>query len=178
MSGKANVDLATGEQYTAKNIIIYKIRNYTLNDGEGKGRQELDNIGSGEGYFVTGGYVIPITWEKSSHSEQTVYKTNVGKSTLLNNLVGEKIAITTTKTQTTRTAIKAIVNRDNSQIIFIDTPGIHTPKNKLGQTMIETTWKTIPDVDILLYIIDTTAREIRKEDKLILNKLKEKNKPF
>ena len=103
-------------------------------------------------------------------------KTNVGKSTLLNNLVGEKIAITTPKTQTTRTAIKAIVNRDNSQIIFIDTPGIHTPKNKLGQTMIETTWKTIPDVDILLYIKDTTAREIRKEDKLILNKLKEKNK--
>lgn len=103
-------------------------------------------------------------------------KTNVGKSTLLNNLVGEKIAITTPKTQTTRTAIKAIVNRKNAQIIFIDTPGIHTPKNKLGQTMIETTWKTIPDVDILLYIIDTTSKDIRKEDQIILNKLKEKNK--
>ena len=84
MSGKANVDLATGEQYTAKNIIIYKIRNYTLNDGEGKGRQELDNIGSGEGYFVTGGYVIPITWEKSSHSEQTVYKYENGEELKVN----------------------------------------------------------------------------------------------
>ncbi len=103
-------------------------------------------------------------------------KTNVGKSTLLNNLVGEKIAITTPKTQTTRTAIKAIVNRENSQIIFIDTPGIHTPKTKLGQTMIETAWKTIPDVDVLLYIIDATSKEIRKEDRIILEKLKEKNK--
>lgn len=58
-------------------------------------------------------------------------KTNVGKSTLLNALVGEKVAITTSKSQTTRTAIRAIVNRKNSQIIFIDTPGIHKPKNKL-----------------------------------------------
>lgn len=103
-------------------------------------------------------------------------KTNVGKSTLLNNLVGEKIAITTPKTQTTRTAIKAIVNRENSQIIFIDTPGIHTPKTKLGQTMIETTWKTIPDVDVLLYIIDATQKEKSKEDKSVIKKLKEKNK--
>ena len=84
MSGKANVDLVTGEQYTAKNIIIYKVRNYTLNDGEGKGRQELDNIGSGEGYFVTGGYVIPITWEKTSHSGQTVYKYENGEELKVN----------------------------------------------------------------------------------------------
>ena len=60
-----------------------------------------------------------------------VGRTNVGKSTLLNCLVEEKVAITTSKAQTTRTAIKAIVNRENSQIIFIDTPGIHKPKNKL-----------------------------------------------
>ncbi len=58
-------------------------------------------------------------------------RTNVGKSTLINSLVGEKVAITTDKRQTTRTAIKAIVNRENSQIIFIDTPGIHKPKTKL-----------------------------------------------
>ena len=67
-------------------------------------------------------------------------KTNVGKSTLLNTLVQDKVAIATPKSQTTRTAIKAIVNRENSQIIFIDTPGIHKPKNKLGNVMITTSW--------------------------------------
>lgn len=84
MSGKANVDLVTGEQYTAKNIIIYKVKNYTLNDGENKGRQDLDNIGSGSGYLVTGGYVVPITWEKASHSEQTVYKYTNGQEIKVN----------------------------------------------------------------------------------------------
>ncbi len=74
MSGKANVDLETGEQYTAKNIIVYSVSNYTINDGENKGRQELNNIGSGSGYYITDGYAVPITWEKTSHSGQTVYK--------------------------------------------------------------------------------------------------------
>ena len=84
MSGKPNVDLVTGEQYTAKNIIIYKVGNYTLNDGEGKGRQELENIGNGTGYLVTGGYVVPITWEKNSHSAQTVYKYTNGQKITVN----------------------------------------------------------------------------------------------
>jgi len=84
MSNKPNVDLETGEQYTAKNIIIYKVRNYTLNDGENKGRQELDNIGSGSGYLVTEGYVVPITWEKTSHSGQTVYKYENGEEIVVN----------------------------------------------------------------------------------------------
>ena len=57
-----------------------------------------------------------------------------GKSTLINNLVKEKVSVITHKVQTTRTAIKAIVNRDNSQIIFIDTPGIHKPKSKLRKS--------------------------------------------
>lgn len=103
-------------------------------------------------------------------------RTNVGKSTLINSLVGEKVAITANKSQTTRTAIKAIVNRDNSQIIFIDTPGIHKPKTKLGETMNETAWGTLPDVDILLFIIEATSNKIGKGDSLILEKIKESNK--
>ena len=84
MSGKANVDLETGEQYTAKNIIVYKVKNYTLNDGENKGRQDLDNIGSGSGYYISCGYAIPITWEKTSHSGQTVYKYANGEEIVVN----------------------------------------------------------------------------------------------
>ena len=73
-------------------------------------------------------------------------RTNVGKSTLINKLVGEKVAITVNKSQTTRTAIRAIVNRENSQIIFIDTPGVHKPKTKLGETMLETAYEIAEDV--------------------------------
>ncbi|MGN1310237.1 MAG: GTPase Era [Clostridia bacterium] len=103
-------------------------------------------------------------------------RTNSGKSTLLNALVGEKVAITTSKTQTTRTAIKAIVNRKNSQMIFIDTPGIHKPKTKLGNTMIETAWGTISNVDIILFLIDGTLGKIGKGDKVVLDKIKESKK--
>ncbi len=84
MAGKPNIDLATGEQYTAKNIIVYKVSNYTLNDKENKGRQELNNIGSGTGYYITNGYSVPITWEKSTHSGQTVYKYESGEEITVN----------------------------------------------------------------------------------------------
>ena len=103
-------------------------------------------------------------------------RTNVGKSTLLNALVGEQVAITTNKPQTTRTAIKAIVNRDNSQIVFIDTPGIHKPKSKLGGVLNETAFQSILDVDFVLFLIEADSKEIGKGDSLILDKLKESNK--
>ena len=100
-------------------------------------------------------------------------RTNVGKSTLLNSLVGEKVAIMANKPQTTRTAIRAIVNRPNSQIIFIDTPGIHKPKTKLGQTMVETAFGTVSEVDVIVFIIEATSEEIGRGDRLILDKIKE-----
>lgn len=74
VNGKAHTDYVTKKQYTFKNIITYQVSNISLNDGSGKDRQTLDNIGSGEGYYITNGYAIPITWSKSSRSSQTVYK--------------------------------------------------------------------------------------------------------
>ena len=100
-------------------------------------------------------------------------RTNVGKSTLLNLLVGEKVAAIANKVQTTRTAIKGIANRENSQIIFTDTPGIHKPKTKLNETMIETSYASIADADVVLFLIEATSKDIGKGDRIILEKIKE-----
>ena len=103
-------------------------------------------------------------------------RTNVGKSTLINLLVGEKIAAIANKVQTTRTQIKGIVNRENSQIVFIDTPGIHKPKTKLNENMIELSWGAIQDSDVVLFLIEADSKEIGRGDSKILEKLKEFNK--
>ena len=102
-----------------------------------------------------------------------VGRTNVGKSTLLNLLVGEKVAAIANKVQTTRTAIKGIANRENAQIIFTDTPGIHKPKHKLNETMNETSFASIPDADVILFVIEATSENMGKGDSLILEKIKE-----
>ena len=102
-----------------------------------------------------------------------VGRTNVGKSTLLNLLVGEKVAAIANKVQTTRTAIKGIVNREGAQIVFTDTPGIHKPKHKLNETMNETSFLSIPDADVLLFLIEATSEDIGKGDRLILEKIKQ-----
>lgn len=100
-------------------------------------------------------------------------RTNVGKSSIINNLVGEKVAAIANKPQTTRTVIRAIVNRPNFQIIFIDTPGIHKPKSKLGNVMVENAFEVSKDVDVLVFVIEATSDEIGKGDRLILDKIKE-----
>ncbi len=103
-------------------------------------------------------------------------RTNVGKSTLLNTLIKEDVSITANKPQTTRLAIRAIANRENSQIIFIDTPGIHKPKSKLSETMVDTAMSSLKDVDVILFLIEATSNEVGKGDTYILEKLKEINK--
>lgn len=100
-------------------------------------------------------------------------RTNVGKSTLLNLLVGEKVAAIANKVQTTRTAIKGIVNRENSQIVFTDTPGIHKPKTKLNETMVETSFTSLADADVVLFLIEATSEDIGRGDSIILEKIKE-----
>lgn len=100
----------------------------------------------------------------------------MGKSTLINLLVGEKIAAIANKVQTTRTQIKGIVNRPNSQIIFVDTPGIHKPKAKLNENMVELSWEAIESSDIILFLIEADSTEIGRGDKRILEKIKESRK--
>ena len=100
-------------------------------------------------------------------------RTNVGKSTILNALVGEKVAAVANKVQTTRTQIKGIVNRENSQIIFIDTPGIHKPKTKLNENMVELSWDAISNSDVILFLIEATSTEIGRGDSRIIEKIKE-----
>lgn len=101
---------------------------------------------------------------------------NVGKSTLTNDILGEKIAIMSNKPQTTRNKIHAIYNKDNAQVIFIDTPGIHKPKNKLGEYMVTSATETLNEVDVVVFMVDE-SKEIGPGDKFILDSLREVKTP-
>lgn len=83
-------------------------------------------------------------------------RTNVGKSTLMNRLIGQKIAITSNKPQTTRTQIRTILTTDDGQAIFLDTPGIHKAKTKLGEYMVTTAERTLAETDLILWLIEPT----------------------
>lgn len=101
---------------------------------------------------------------------------NVGKSTLINKLVKEKIAIVSNKPQTTRDRIRGIVNRRESQFIFVDTPGIHKPKHMLGEHMTDLAIKTLKDVEVVAMILDGTE-EIGKGDQFVFERIKESKVP-
>ena len=103
-----------------------------------------------------------------------VGRPNAGKSTLLNSIIGEKVAITSDKPQTTRNNIQGIYNDEDSQIIFVDTPGIHKPKNKLGNYLNIESYSSIMGVDLVLFMIDA-GTPFGKGDEFILNKIKEEN---
>lgn len=79
---------------------------------------------------------------------------NVGKSTLLNKILGQKIVIATDKAQTTRKRIKGILTDDNGQVVFIDTPGVHKPLNKLGEFLLDEAKVAVPDADVILFLVD------------------------
>ncbi|MBP7254325.1 MAG: GTPase Era [Negativicutes bacterium] len=81
---------------------------------------------------------------------------NVGKSTLINSLIGQKIAIMSDKPQTTRNKILCVLTQDDAQILFIDTPGIHKPKHKLGEYMVKAAENTLKEVDVILFVVDAT----------------------
>ena len=106
-----------------------------------------------------------------------VGKPNAGKSTLLNRLTGEKIAIISNKPQTTRNTIRTILTDKESQIIFVDTPGIHKPRTKLGEFMMGEINDSLGNVDVIIYLVDVTKPNIGEEERAIIDKLKQSLKP-
>ena len=103
-------------------------------------------------------------------------RTNVGKSTLLNTIVNEHIAITSDKSQTTRNLIQGIYNDDDTQIVFVDTPGIHKPVDKLGVALNSQAYYSINDVDIVVLVVDASVA-YGKGDQFIIDKLQSVKKP-
>lgn len=105
-----------------------------------------------------------------------VGRPNVGKSTLINGLIGEKIAIMSDRPQTTRNKIMCIMNAPNAQIVFLDTPGIHKPHHKLGEYMVKTAENSLQEVDAVLFVVDATERR-GAGDNYIIEKLKNIDTP-
>ena len=101
---------------------------------------------------------------------------NVGKSTLLNSIIGKKVAITSDKPQTTRNMIQGIYNDNDTQIVFVDTPGIHKPNHKLGKYLNKQAYYSIDDVDVILFLVDASDK-LGGGDKYIIEKLKDVDKP-
>ncbi len=96
-----------------------------------------------------------------------VGRPNVGKSTLVNSLIGEKIAIMSDRPQTTRNKIMCILNTDNAQIMFLDTPGIHKPQHKLGEYMVRSAESTLHEVDVILFVVDVNEKKGAGDDYII-----------
>lgn len=101
---------------------------------------------------------------------------NVGKSTLMNRLVGEKVAIMSSKPQTTRNTVRGILTTQNSQIIFVDTPGLHKPSSKLGDFMVQSALNTLQDVDVILYLVEPEFK-IGPGDRYIMEQLQKVTTP-
>lgn len=100
-----------------------------------------------------------------------VGRTNVGKSTLMNQLIGKKVAIMSDKAQTTRHKIHSVLTRENAQVVFLDTPGIHKPKHKLGEHLVEVALGTLKEVDIVLFLTEANNPP-GAGDRYILEQLK------
>ena len=100
-----------------------------------------------------------------------VGRPNLGKSTLMNSVVGEKIAIMSDKPQTTRNTIQAVYTDKDCQIVFLDTPGIHKPKNKLGEFMVKSATDAFKNVDVVLYVVDE-SKKIGPGDRMIIENLR------
>ena len=95
--------------------------------------------------------------QKKSGFVTLIGRPNVGKSTLMNHLIGQKIAITSAKPQTTRNKIQTVYTEERGQIIFLDTPGIHKAKNRLGEYMVNVAEHTLAEVDVILWLVEPSS---------------------
>lgn len=105
-----------------------------------------------------------------------VGRPNVGKSTLINTLIGEKIAIMSARPQTTRNKIMCILNIDNAQVMFLDTPGVHKPHHKLGEYMVKTAESALKEVDVALFVVDVNEKK-GPGDEFVMNALRKIKSP-
>ncbi len=122
--------------------------------------------------------VIPKNNKFLSGYVAIIGRPNVGKSTLLNQLSGIRVAIVSPKPQTTRHNIRAIIDEPDAQIIFIDTPGMHKPKTKLGEYMVDAAFNALNDADVLVLMIDATAPKITDIEKSCCDKAEKLKKPL
>lgn len=140
--------------------------NNQINEGNQKDSNTQTNSGEIAKEKFISGYVAIIG------------RPNVGKSTLLNQLSGIRVAIVSPKPQTTRHNIRAIIDEPNAQIIFIDTPGMHKPKTKLGEYMVDSAYNALNDADVLVLMIDATAPKITDIEKSCCEKAEKFKKPL
>jgi GTP-binding protein Era len=136
-----------------------------------------------EGTMVPDGPLETPPWSASMDAEivrsgfvALVGKPNVGKSTLLNAYLNMKVSIVSPKPQTTRVAVRGILNREDAQVVFIDTPGMHQPKSRLGEYMVESARRSIPDADVVCFIVDATEGPTA-QDRRIAEIVKHSHKP-
>lgn len=115
--------------------------------------------------------------QKKSGFVSIIGRPNVGKSTLMNQIIGQKVAITSDKPQTTRNRIQTVYTDDVMQIVFVDTPGIHKSKNKLGDYMVNTAKSTLNEADVILWLVEPTDY-IGAGEKSIIENLKQVNTPI
>jgi GTP-binding protein Era len=101
---------------------------------------------------------------------------NVGKSTLLNRIIGQKISIVSPKAQTTRNRITGVLTREGFQIVFLDTPGVITPKNRLGEYLVKIAYETLDEVEAILFVVDASAG-VREKDEALMKKLEKAKSP-
>ncbi|MCR4690010.1 MAG: GTPase Era [Lachnospiraceae bacterium] len=116
------------------------------------------------------------TETKKSGFVALVGRPNVGKSTLMNQLIGQKIAITSSKPQTTRNRIQTVFTDDRGQVVFLDTPGMHKAKNKLGDYMVRVAYHTLKEADIVLFLVEPDQK-VGRGDQMIIEQLSQVNTP-